>query len=170
MRGTPTPSSSVVLVKFQALEVNLLPGGFYVDGPVFLKSGISLVGLDFETGSVRLLVHGSGTGADGIIVAEGVSGASVSIYAEIGGSGNYFVRTIPPSRRRQVQYKSDAADVCFLLLTDGSRVTFTAHSKCCARLEATQKPRRCFAHGIEDRVRVYPFSRYHICFGIDDSA
>lgn len=60
-------------------------GDYYLDGPVYLKSGISLLGVfsedsPFET---ALSTHGSGTGADGVIVADGVSGVVVSIYRRV---------------------------------------------------------------------------------------
>lgn len=57
-------------------------GDYYLDGPVLLKNGISLVGIVSEDSpfNTAFFVHGSGTGADGVIIADGVSGALVSIY------------------------------------------------------------------------------------------
>eukprot|EP00904_Undaria_pinnatifida_P006174 jgi/Undpi1/2687/HiC_scaffold_14.g06065.m1 len=63
-----------------APEVNLEMGDYYLDGPVFLKSGVSLIGDWSEDDSpyeTQFHVHGSGTGADGVINADGVSGAYV---------------------------------------------------------------------------------------------
>ena len=57
-------------------------GDYYLDGPVFLKSGVSLIGDWSEDDSpyeTQFHVHGSGTGADGVINADGVSGAYVSL-------------------------------------------------------------------------------------------
>ena len=74
-------------LSFQAPEVNLVSGDYYLDGPVFLKSGISLVGIvSDDAPGTGLNLHGSGTGADGVVNADGVSGALVSTYQEIGGS------------------------------------------------------------------------------------
>ena len=69
--------------------MNLITCDFYVDGPVLLKSGIRLVGKRRESSPsfTDLIVHGSGTSEDGIIVADGVSGAlvSTSLYLAIEG-------------------------------------------------------------------------------------
>ena len=54
-----------------------------MDGPVFLKSGITLLGERVDGGdsyATYFRMHGSGTGADGIINADGVLGALVSIH------------------------------------------------------------------------------------------
>lgn len=60
-----------------------------MDGPVFLKDGISLLGErtdDSNTYATFLNVHGNGTGADGIINAYGVSDVFVStnMYTGLG--------------------------------------------------------------------------------------
>ena len=58
-------------------------GDYYLDGPVFLKTGIHLNGRWSEDDSpfeTRFRMHGSGTGADGVINADGVSDAFVSTY------------------------------------------------------------------------------------------
>lgn len=89
MRAPRPPPSSIIFVKCQAPEVNLVMGDYYLDGPVLLKSGISLVGIVSEDSPfiTALSVHGTGTGSDGVIVADGVSGALVStIRPDIGGS------------------------------------------------------------------------------------
>eukprot|EP00904_Undaria_pinnatifida_P002876 jgi/Undpi1/1258/HiC_scaffold_109.g14172.m1 len=63
----------------EALEVILVEGDYYLDGPVFLKSGISLVGESGEGSpyNTELNLHGSGTGADGVINADSIEGAVV---------------------------------------------------------------------------------------------
>lgn len=56
-------------------------GDYYLDGPVFLKSGVSLLGVFSEDDSpyeTHFNMHGSSTGADGVINADGVSDAVVS--------------------------------------------------------------------------------------------
>lgn len=56
-------------------------GDYYLNGPVFLKTGVSLLGTFSEDDSpyqTQFNMHGSGTGADGVINAIGVSGALVS--------------------------------------------------------------------------------------------
>ena len=60
--------------------MNLVQGDYYLDGPVHLKSGISLLGVVSEDSpyNTALYLHGSGTGADGIINADGVEGVVVS--------------------------------------------------------------------------------------------
>ena len=63
----------------QTPEVNLKEGDYHLDGPVFLKTGIHLNGISRESDRTGFNMHGSGTGADGIINADGVSGALVSI-------------------------------------------------------------------------------------------
>ena len=69
-----------------------------MDGPVFLKSGINLVGIvSDDTPGTTVYVRESGSGADGVINADGVSGALVSMYPEIGAS-HVLVRTIPRYR------------------------------------------------------------------------
>ena len=71
-----------LLFEYQSPEVNLEMGDYYLDGPVFLKSGVSLIGDWSEDDSpyeTVFHVHGSGTGADGVINADGVSGAYVSL-------------------------------------------------------------------------------------------
>lgn len=58
-------------------------GKYYLDGPVFLKSNVSLLGRWSEGASpyeTQLEMHGSSTGADGLINADGVSGVVVSTY------------------------------------------------------------------------------------------
>ena len=57
-----------------------MEGDYYLDGPVFLKSGISLVGESGEDAPyyTELNLYGSGTGADGVINADGIEGAMVS--------------------------------------------------------------------------------------------
>ena len=57
-----------------------MKGDYYLDGPVFLKSGISLVGESGEGSpyNTELNLHGSGTGADGVINADSIEGAVVS--------------------------------------------------------------------------------------------
>ena len=78
--------------------MNLVSGNYYLDGPVFLKSGIILVGIVGDDAPFSIFyVHGSGTGADGVINADGVSGALVSMYPEIGGC-EVLVRTTPRCR------------------------------------------------------------------------
>lgn len=65
-------------------EVFLMRGDYYIDGPVFLKSGVRLRGRRSEDGDsidTWFHLHGSGTGADGMITIDGVSGALVSIRA-----------------------------------------------------------------------------------------
>lgn len=84
---------------FQAPEANLVTGDYYLDGPVFLKIGVSLVGIVSKDSPVNtaFFVHGSGIGADGVINADGVSGALVSMYPDIGGS-QLMIQTIPQYR------------------------------------------------------------------------
>lgn len=79
-RNNPPPHSHGVF-GIQTPEVNLIMGDYYLDGPVFLKSGIHLNGIWSEDDSpyeTQFSMHGSGTGADGVINADGVSGAMVS--------------------------------------------------------------------------------------------
>lgn len=67
----------------QAPDVNLKMGDYYLDGPVFLKTGIHLNGRWSEDDSpyeTQFHMHGSGTGADGVINADGVLGVIVSMY------------------------------------------------------------------------------------------
>lgn len=54
----------------------MVMGDYYLDGPVFLKSGVNLLGVWSEDDSpyeTAFIMHGSGTGADGVINAHGVS-------------------------------------------------------------------------------------------------
>lgn len=82
-------------------------GDYYLDGPVLLKSGIKLVGIVSEDSpfNTAFFVHGSGTGADGVIIADGVSDALVRIFPVIGESKR-LVRTTPPCRRCQIGLQS----------------------------------------------------------------
>lgn len=64
----------------QETTVKMVMGKYYTDGPIFLKSGVDLIGRwsedpPYET---RLIMHGSPTGTDGIIVADNISGVVVS--------------------------------------------------------------------------------------------
>lgn len=73
-----TDCDGVATGEEQVVDVILELGDFYLDGPVFLKSGVNLRGdSNSEEGSTEFIMHGSGTGADGVINAIGVSGALV---------------------------------------------------------------------------------------------
>lgn len=68
-------------VPTQATTVNLVMGDYYSDGPVFLKTDVNLLGRWSEDDSpyeTQFHMHGSSTGADGVINADGVARSVVS--------------------------------------------------------------------------------------------
>ncbi|CAM9301088.1 unnamed protein product, partial [Laminaria digitata] len=65
-----------VVCPYQSPEVSLTWGNYYLDGPVLLKSGVTVVGEFSDEGSVywtRLNIQEGATGADGIINTDGVT-------------------------------------------------------------------------------------------------
>lgn len=72
----------------QNTPVRLIPGTYFVDGPVLLKDGIDLKGMFFlDDGELtRMESYGGGSlGYEAIITADGVTGGEVSVVAVGGG-------------------------------------------------------------------------------------